>query len=88
MIPAPTTQTRHPWRATARTVVAAGLGALSLLPTVAVAAGVDTVPLVAQAVAVSAAVTRVMALPGVDAWLRSYVPWLASAPRSEVVPGR
>ncbi|SCL33454.1 hypothetical protein GA0074694_6234, partial [Micromonospora inyonensis] len=32
------TQTRHPWRATARTVFAAGVGALTLLPTVAVTA--------------------------------------------------
>lgn len=82
MTPSTPTQTRHPWRATARTVFAAVLGALSLLPTVAVAAGIDAVPLVAQAVAVSAAATRVMALPGVDAWLRTYVPWLASSPTS------
>ena len=75
------TQTRHPWRATVRTVVAALVGALSLLPTVAVTAGVDAVPAVAQAVTVAAAVTRVLALPGVDAWLRTYLPWLASSPR-------
>ncbi|SCL15025.1 hypothetical protein [Micromonospora inyonensis] len=74
------TQTRHPWRATARTVFAAGVGALTLLPTVAVTAGVDTVPAVAQSVTVAAAVTRVLAVPGVDAWLRTYVPWLAAAP--------
>lgn len=75
-----TTQIRHPWRATARTLFAASVGALSLLPTVAIAAGVDTVPLVAQAVGVASAVTRVLALPGVDAWLRTYAPFLASAP--------
>lgn len=79
MEPTPT-QTRHPWRATARTVAAATIGALSLLPTVAVTAGIDTVPAVAQAVTVAAAVTRVLALPAVDAWLRTYVPWLAAAP--------
>ncbi|MBM7083595.1 hypothetical protein [Micromonospora humidisoli] len=77
--PAPT-QTRHPWRATARTVVAGAVGALSLLPVVAVTAGVDAVPAVAQAVVVAGAITRVLALPGVDAWLRTYVPWLATAP--------
>ncbi|MGC5664916.1 hypothetical protein ACN261_32065 [Micromonospora sp. WMMD723] len=77
--PAPT-QTRHPWRATARTVVAGAVGALSLLPEVALTAGVDTVPAVAQAVAVAGAVTRVLALPAVDAWMRQYVPWLATAP--------
>ncbi|MEV6798553.1 hypothetical protein AB0M91_09415 [Micromonospora rifamycinica] len=77
--PAPT-QTRHPWRATIRTVVAGTVGALSLLPEVALTAGVDTVPAVAQAVVVAGAVTRVLALPAVDAWMRQYVPWLATAP--------
>ncbi|MCW6008514.1 hypothetical protein K1W54_28815 [Micromonospora sp. CPCC 205371] len=75
------TQSRHPWRATARTVFAAVVGAISLVPTIAVTAGVDTVPAVAQVVTVSAAVTRVLAIPAVDQWLRTYAPWLASAPR-------
>ncbi|MDG4796960.1 hypothetical protein [Micromonospora sp. WMMD1082] len=78
-----TTQTRHPWRATLRTIFAAVIGLLSLLPTIALAAGVDDVPLIAQALGVAAAVTRVLAIPGVDAWLREYVPWLASAPNGE-----
>lgn len=82
------TQTRHPWRATLRTVAAALVGAVSLVPTVAVTAGVDQVPAVAQVVVVAGAVTRVLALPQVDAWLRRYAPWLASAPRGEVPPGR
>lgn len=72
------TQVRHPWRATIRTVLAGLLGAASLLPTIAVTAGVETVPAVAQAVAVAGVITRVMAVPGVDAWLRRYLPWLAS----------
>lgn len=76
------TQTRHPWRATARTALAGVLGAVSLLPTVAITAGVDTVPAVAQAVVVAGAVTRVMALPAVDGWLRTYLPWLATTPPS------
>ncbi|MFE9690881.1 hypothetical protein [Micromonospora sp. NPDC005806] len=76
----PTTQTRHPWRATARTIFAAVIALLSLLPTIATVAGVDAVPLVAQALAVAAAVTRVLAIPGVDDFLQRYVPFLASAP--------
>jgi len=75
------TQTRHPWRAVTRTVAAAIIGALSLLPTVAATAGIDSAPLVAQSLAVTGAVTRVLALPAVDAWLRRYVPWLAAEPR-------
>lgn len=74
------TQTRHPWRATVRTVAAAGIALLSLLPVVASVAHVDTVPVVAQVLVVSGAVTRVLAIPGVDAWLRRYLPMLASSP--------
>ncbi|MER7164483.1 hypothetical protein ABT336_00170 [Micromonospora sp. NPDC000207] len=59
------------------------VGAVSLIPTVAVTAGIDTVPAVAQAVVVAGAITRVLALPGVDAWLRQFVPWLAAAPAAE-----
>ncbi|ROO51474.1 hypothetical protein EDC02_6352 [Micromonospora sp. Llam0] len=83
-----TTQSRHPWRATLRTAVAATIAALPLIPLAASEAGIDTVPAVAGVVAVTGAITRVMAIPGVDAWLRAYAPWLASAPRHEVPPGR
>ncbi|MFU8873240.1 hypothetical protein [Micromonospora sp. SL4-19] len=81
-----TTQTRYPWRAVARTTFAAVVALLSLLPTIAAAAGVDAVPLVAQALAVAAAVTRVLAIPGVDDFLRRYLPFLASAPAGEAPP--
>ncbi|WDZ84005.1 hypothetical protein [Micromonospora cathayae] len=84
--PAPSTQNRYPWRAVARTVFAAVVALLSLLPTIAAVAGVDAVPLVAQAIAVAAAVTRVLAIPGVDAFLRQYLPFLASAPADELPP--
>ncbi|MFF0467576.1 hypothetical protein ACFYPX_09155 [Micromonospora zamorensis] len=82
----PTTQTRHPWRATARTVFAATVALLSLLPTVAIAGGVDDVPLIAQAVAVAAGVTRVLALPGVEDFLQRFLPFLAAAPAGEALP--
>ncbi|MFI6333179.1 hypothetical protein ACIBBG_33505 [Micromonospora chersina] len=74
------TQTHYPWRATLRTVFAGVVALLSLLPTVAAVAGVDAVPLIAQTLTVAAAVTRVLAIPGVDAWLRRYLPWLATTP--------
>lgn len=83
---APSTQTRYPWRAVARTIFAAVVALLSLLPTIAAVAGIDAVPLVAQAVTVAAAVTRVLAIPGVDAFLRQYLPFLASAPADEHPP--
>ncbi|MBL6280142.1 hypothetical protein JMF97_28670 [Micromonospora fiedleri] len=79
----PTTQTRHPWRATVRTIFAVTVALLSLLPTIAVAGGIDDVPAVAQVLGVAAAITRVLALPGVEAFLQRFLPWLASAPAGE-----
>ncbi len=80
LTPTTPTQTRHPWRATARTVIAAGVALLSLLPYVAATAHVDTVPAVAQVLVVTGAITRVLALPAVDRWVRRYLPWLAASP--------
>ncbi|MEU8264905.1 hypothetical protein AB0C02_30365 [Micromonospora sp. NPDC048999] len=76
------TQIRHPWRATVRTLVAAVIALLSLLPTIAIAGGISEVPAVAQVLSVIGAVTRVLTLPGVDGWLRQYLPWLASSPET------
>lgn len=74
------TQSRHPWRATARTIFAAVVGLLSLLPVIAATAGVEAVPAVAQTLVVTGAVTRVLALPRVEAWMRRFLPWLAAEP--------
>jgi len=71
------TQVRHPWRATVRTGFAVAVALASLLPVVLVAGGLDTAPAAGQVLAVAAAITRVMALPGVDEFLRRFVPWLA-----------
>lgn len=79
------TQSKHPWRATARTVAAAGIGLLSLLPLIAVTAHVDAVPAVAQVLAVTGAITRVLAIPGVDSWLRKWLPALAASPKQPAV---
>jgi hypothetical protein len=62
-------QTRHPWRATVRTAIAVTLGVASLLPEILGAAHVDNTVLGVQAIAVAAAVTRVIAVPGVNAFL-------------------
>jgi hypothetical protein len=79
--PAPT-QTRYPWRATLRTVVAAAVSLLSLLPVIAATARVDAVPVVAQVLVVAGTITRILAIPGVDDWLRRYLPFLAASPTS------
>lgn len=82
MQPTPTpTQTRHPWRATVRTVFAVTVAALSLLPYVVAEAHIDAVPGVAQLLGVAGAVTRVLAMPRVDEFLRQFLPWLAAQPR-------
>lgn len=80
MTPQTPTQSRHPWRATARTVIAAALALATLAPEIAATAHVDTVPAVAQVLVITGAVTRVLAIPAVDGWLRRFLPWLAASP--------
>lgn len=84
------TQTRHPWRAVYRTVVAAlpaAIALLYLLPEIAKEAGIAQVGWVAGALVVIAAITRVLAMPAVNAWLHDHLPDLAAQPKPEpVVP--
>lgn len=82
--PAPT-QSRHPWRATLRTIFQAGVALASLAPTVAAVGGLDkldTAPAVGQVLAVCAIVTRVMAVPGINDFLRKFLPFLATDPKA------
>lgn len=83
-VPNGTTQSRHPWRATVRTIFAAAVALLTLLPVIAATAGVDTVPAIAQVLLVAGAVTRVLALPGVERFMELYIPWLAASPAEGV----
>lgn len=77
-------QIAHPSRAVTRTVFQALVGLCALAPVVYAAASQHDPAVVTGAaagvLAVTGAVTRIMALPGVDAWLRQYVPWLATVP--------
>lgn len=82
--PVPTpTQVKRPWRATARTVLQGLLGFLALLPFIVRDSGLDpeVYPWLGGILAVAAVVTRVMALPQVEAFLQKYVPFLAATPR-------
>jgi hypothetical protein len=77
------TQTRHPWRAVYRTVVAAlpaAVGLLYLLPDMAREAGIAQVGWVAAALGVTAGITRVLAMPAVNDWLHRHLPDLAAQP--------
>jgi hypothetical protein len=78
------TQMRRPWRATARTLFAAALALATLLPVIA--AGIyedaDAYPaVVAQVLAVAGLITRIMAMPGVETFLQTYLPFLSAAGR-------
>lgn len=77
------TQTRYPWRATARTVVAVAVVLVPALPSIADELGVATYPVVAGGLAAVAAVTRVLAIPAVNRALHrsGVLSWLAAEPR-------
>lgn len=79
---APATQVRRPWRSTVRTLFQLIVGLAPMLPVIVQASGVEeTAPAVAGALAISGGITRVMALPAVEAFLQRFVPWLAASPR-------
>lgn len=77
------TQVRRPWRATIRTAFQFVLAACLVLPFVVEATGLDpqVYPWLGAILAVAAAITRVMAVPQVEAFLRRFLPFLAAAPR-------
>jgi len=75
------TQERHPNRATARTVFQMLLALAVLWPLIVGAAGLPEWTWIGGSLALAAGVTRVMALPGVEAFLRSYLPFLSAAPK-------
>lgn len=75
------TQARHPWRATVRTIAAAVVALLPVLPEIAGQLGVATYPVVASILVVVGGVTRVLAMPSVNTWLHTYSPWLAADPK-------
>lgn len=78
------TQARHPWRATARTALAAALPLAPLLPELVDVLGLRAYAWAGGVVATAGVITRVLAVPGVNAWLTRHVPALAASPR----PGR
>lgn len=78
------TQTDFPWRTTIRTVFQAIVALAAGLPLLINEAGVNgsTVPGIVTVLAVAAAITRIMALPFTEQFLRRFVPFLAAAPKS------
>ena len=99
LIPAGTpTQVAHPGRATARTVVVVALTALLLLVAIApdVIAAILKEPAItgdlrailagtsAVLAAVAAAIQRIALIPGVNAAIDRYLPWLATGVHTEI----
>ncbi|WP_196812185.1 hypothetical protein [Nocardia sp. CNY236] len=73
------TQVRFPWRAATRTMFQLGIGAAAAMPQLVESSGLSTTAWgVGTALAVSATVTRVMAIPGVDAMIDRWLPWLSA----------
>lgn len=74
-------QVRHPWRAVERTVLQLIVGGAAGLPIIISASGVpQTAAGIGTALAISAVITRLMAMPAVDAALQVWAPWLATEP--------
>lgn len=82
-----TTQSAHPWRATIRTVlavvVALAAGAPLIYTAIMQADPVTATGAAGVALAVAGAITRVMALPFVETFLRRFVPWLAAGHQAD-----
>lgn len=76
------TQLRRPRRATIRTVFEAFVALCAMAPVLVATTGLqpDQLPWLAGVLGVAAVVTRIMALPQVEDFLRRYVKWLAAAP--------
>lgn len=81
--PTSPTTTRYPWRATLRAVIVAGIALLPVLPDIARAAQIETVPAVVTVLAVAAAAQRILSTPSVETWLQNTFPHIASVPRDD-----
>ncbi|WP_433660804.1 hypothetical protein ACQPW1_00495 [Nocardia sp. CA-128927] len=74
-------QVRYPWRALVRTVFQLVVGLASALPIIVSASGLPaTAAGIGTALAISAAITRLMGVPAVNAALAIWAPWLAAEP--------
>lgn len=74
------TQMRRPWRSTARTVFQATVSLAAMWGLIIVTLNLPDWAWVGTSVAVAGGITRVMAIPTVEVWLRRFLPFLAAAP--------
>lgn len=75
-----TTPPLAPWQRTLRTVFQALIGLAVMLPVLVSQAGLDGSkwPWLVTVLAVAAFVTRIMAIPAVEVFLATYLPWLSA----------
>lgn len=75
-----TTTPLTPWRRTVRTIFQALVGLAVMLPVLVSQTGLDPaqIPWLAGVLAIAALITRLMALPVVEAFLQRFLPWLAA----------
>lgn len=88
-LPQPTpTQVRQPWRATLRTAFAAFVAFAAMAPAIySAAAGHEAdqaTGYAALGLGIAAAVTRVLALPAVESFLKVFVPFLSAEPKRQL----
>lgn len=87
---ATTTQARHPWRAVARTILQALVALASASPLIYTAITTQDPAAAtggaALALGVAGAITRVMALPAVEEFLRRFLPFLAAGSDADSRP--
>jgi hypothetical protein len=74
------TQVRRPWRSTARTIFQATISLAAMWGLIVAALDLPDWAWVGTSIAVAGGITRVMAIPAVEAWLRRFFPFLAAAP--------
>lgn len=74
------TQVVHHWRAVTRTLIAMSVGFLPLIPEALAGLHLDSTATGAQAIVVAGAITRTLALPGVEEWCKRWLPWLSAQP--------
>ena len=78
------TQVQHPWYTTARSIFQFAMGLLVIVPVIIAELGLaDSIPWVAGALAVAAAVARVMAIPAVVEFLKQWAPWLSPTGKTD-----
>ncbi|WP_063017552.1 MULTISPECIES: hypothetical protein [Nocardia] len=80
-------QVRYPWRTVVRTAFQLVVGLAAAMPMFIASTGLPTTAAgIGAALAVSATITRFMAMPAVNAAIATWAPWLAAEPRAGDAP--